>query len=342
MTNYKIKSKIYFYVVHLIKGGNVLIKKKNQKKKIARFKKEAQFWRSFWLNTSEAVIFTDLNGRILFVNPAAEDFFGYTFKDIQRKNILDFVNGVKEEIDRRFSELSQNGTLKNLRLFLKTRYHESAPVSLTVDIIFEGGIKKGILWIVQDLSVIAALEVELKKTITQLERETKIDYLTQIFNRRHFERHLDYEVKRAERYGHELALLFLDVDDFKRSVNDKYGHTIGDKVLKAIVKVLTGQIRETDFLARWGGEEFVVICPETEEKGAILLAEKIRGAAERSELNIDNKILKVTVSIGVANFIPNGTKEGLVKKANNAMHYAKSSGRNRIWHASWPIERDMI
>ncbi|MEW6407720.1 MAG: sensor domain-containing diguanylate cyclase [Patescibacteria group bacterium] len=314
---------------------------RDQKKKVARLKKEVQFWRSFWLNTSEAVVFTDLESRILFANPAAENFFGYTFEDMQGKNILDFANGAREEIDRELAELSQNGTLKNLRLFLRTRHHESAPVSLTVDIISEGKTRRGILWIIQDLSVIAALEAELKKTIAQLERETKIDYLTQIFNRRHFERHLDYEVKRAERYGHELALLFLDVDDFKKGINDKYGHPVGDKVLKAIVAALTKQVRETDFLARWGGEEFVVICPETGKEGAIMLAEKIREVIEESEFSTDEEILRITVSIGVANFIPNGTKEGLVKKANNAMHYAKSSGRNRVWHASWPIDRDV-
>lgn len=309
--------------------------------KVARLRKQVQFWRSFWLNTSEAVVFTDLGGRILFANPAAENFFGYTFQDMQGKNILDFANGSRGEIDQRLTELFQNGTLKNLRFFLRTRDRGNAPVSLTVDIIFEGKTRRGILWIIQDLSAIAALEKELKKTIAQLERETKIDYLTQIFNRRHFERHIDYEVKRAERYRHELALLFLDVDDFKKGINDRYGHTAGDKVLKAIAATLTKQVRETDFLARWGGEEFVIICPETEQDGAIMLAEKIRKVIEESEFFVDGEKLRITVSIGIANFIPNGTREGLVKKANKAMHYAKDSGRNRVWYASWPIDRDV-
>lgn len=314
---------------------------KDRKKKVAKLKKEVQFWRSFWLNTSEAVVFTDLENRILFANPAAEKFFGYAFQDLQGKNILDFANGAREEIDRQLDELSKNGTLKNLRLFLRTRHYEKAPVSLTVDIIFEDKTKRGILWIIQDLAVVAALEAELKKTIAKLERETKIDYLTQIFNRRHFERRLDDEIKRAERYRHELALLFLDVDDFKRGINDRYGHLVGDKVLKAIATELTKQVRETDFLARWGGEEFVIICPETEENGVIMLAEKIRRAVEESEFFVDGEKLKITVSIGAANFVQNGTKEGLVKKANKAMHYAKTSGRNRVWYATWPIEKDV-
>lgn len=309
-------------------------------RKAEKLKEEVNFWRSLLLYTSEAVVFTDSHGKILFLNPAAKKFLGY-FEKTKKKSILDFANGNKEEIVEKLTELKACKTLKNLRLSFKTKENSDTPVLLTIDMVNGKKKTEGILWIIQDLSAVSYLEKELKITIAKLEEETKKDYLTGIFNRRYFDRILEHEIEQAKRFNHSLALVFLDIDGFKNKVNDKYGHHIGDEVIVKVTAVVGSIIRKSDVLARWGGEEFVVICPETDSDGALTLAEKIRKTVEETEIIIRNgEKVGVTVSVGVANFIPNGTKEGVIKKANLAMHYAKNSGRNRIWHAAWPIDKE--
>ncbi|WP_291326311.1 transporter substrate-binding domain-containing protein [Desulfovibrio sp. UCD-KL4C] len=155
----------------------------------------------------------------------------------------------------------------------------------------------------------------------------KTDRLTQIYNRYMLDREMERELARAARYNSPFAVILLDIDHFKK-VNDNYGHHAGDTVLVAISSLLSINVRETDVLGRWGGEEFLVICPETSLEGAALLAEKLRTKIE--ELHFPAMKENVTASLGVAAYVKGETGEYLVKRADDALYSAKRMSRNLV------------
>ncbi|MCR4347929.1 MAG: GGDEF domain-containing protein [Sulfuricaulis sp.] len=168
------------------------------------------------------------------------------------------------------------------------------------------------------------------------EQESITDPLTGIYNRRYLERRLTDEIARANRYGMPLSVLLIDIDHFKR-VNDIYGHQVGDLVLEGMAQLIVTTLRTTDIVARYGGEEIMVIAPSTPVKIAADLAERLRKIVENAsfevpiELDCDISALGVTVSIGVACIGPH-TKDmqDLIQSADKALYRAKSEGRNRV------------
>lgn len=161
------------------------------------------------------------------------------------------------------------------------------------------------------------------------------DHLTGLRTRGYFEQQLELEIKRSARKAEAFALLMLDIDNFK-TLNDTYGHGIGDQVLREIAAVLTEDMREVDTVARYGGEEFVIILPETTEPEGFAVAERIRNAvAERTFLRGPEMSgiapLRLTISIGIANFPADShDKKDLMGLADAALYAAKSQGRNRV------------
>ncbi|NHN36479.1 ABC transporter substrate-binding protein [Pseudomaricurvus alcaniphilus] len=162
-----------------------------------------------------------------------------------------------------------------------------------------------------------------KKKILEL---SITDSLTGLANRRKVEEHLDFFIKQASRFGREVSLILLDIDHFKR-INDTYGHNCGDETLVALSGLLQQSIREADIAGRWGGEEFVVICPETNLEGAMTLAEVLREKIAGAELIAEQS---VTSSFGVAQWQPGHTAKSLFNKADAALYEAKGQGRNRV------------
>lgn len=157
------------------------------------------------------------------------------------------------------------------------------------------------------------------------------DQLTGLFNHREFYRLLSEELARSLRYGHQVSLLMLDIDYFKR-VNDTFGHLAGDQVLRRLPELIRGQLRINDLPCRYGGEEFGVILPETGAEQALEVAERIRSVIARIPIELpDGGSLRVTVSLGIATF-PNDAEneKSLVSAADLALYQAKHSGRNRI------------
>ncbi len=159
--------------------------------------------------------------------------------------------------------------------------------------------------------------------------------LTGLYNRRHFMERLRSELAASQRHGRPLSLLLVDADHFKL-VNDEYGHLAGDEALKMIAYVLQGAIRKEDVLARFGGEEFVVLSRETGLTGGRALAERIRKAVERSRCSFQGEELAVTVSIGVtvsaglSQLEPGRTEQQLLAAADRALYRAKQNGRNSV------------
>ena len=158
------------------------------------------------------------------------------------------------------------------------------------------------------------------------------DGLTGLSNHRTFQGRYDEMLARAERAGKPVSLLLTDIDHFK-SVNDTYGHPVGDAVLKAVAKVMQEQARTVDVVARYGGEEFAVILPRADRRAAAITAERIRQRIEEITVDSDDgEPLHITVSIGVATHHggPFKSPEQLVKAADLGVYAAKESGRNRI------------
>ena len=160
----------------------------------------------------------------------------------------------------------------------------------------------------------------------ELEDRAYRDGLTQIYNRRYFEEEFDREIARYQREKRPLSIFMLDIDKFK-NINDNYGHQLGDEILKGLVYIIKDNIRAIDIFARWGGEEFVCILPNTILKDAILVAQHLREIIEKYNF-IDN--ISVTCSFGVAEFNQEDTKESVVKRVDKALYLAKEGGRNRV------------
>jgi len=170
----------------------------------------------------------------------------------------------------------------------------------------------------------------LREQKEESERKAILDGLTGTFNRRYFETKLEDELALAKRFRMKLSLLIIDIDHFKE-INDTYGHQIGDIILQEIVAVIKNNLSSTDFLCRYGGEEFAVILTETELEKAELLAEKIRKAVEEHIFFTGSKIIPVRISIGIAEYPTHSViKQLLIEKADKALYVAKNSGRNNI------------
>jgi len=170
-------------------------------------------------------------------------------------------------------------------------------------------------------------EIEDKQKIeARLKYLATTDPLTSIYNRRKFNEVLSYELRRDERYPGGLSLILCDLDNFK-SINDNYGHNKGDEVLKSFTEMVKNMIRSSDTFARWGGEEFVLLLPETGFETAMQLAEKIR---QKTESTLFSNTCKITVSFGITQFLEGDTETVLFNRADDALYKAKSCGRNRL------------
>lgn len=167
----------------------------------------------------------------------------------------------------------------------------------------------------------------------KLMEDSETDPLTRIANRRAYEQQLHKDIAQAQRSGDSLALIMIDIDNFK-AYNDNYGHDQGDKVLQCIPRLIQHSLgRKGDFVARFGGEEFVVLLPDTRENGAITMGERIRLAIERAAIihEYSETAPVITVSVGVA--VQSGRElnaESLLKQADTALYAAKSAGRNQV------------
>jgi len=164
-------------------------------------------------------------------------------------------------------------------------------------------------------------------------RNALIDELTELYNRKAMKNWLKKEVERAKRFNHPLSVAIMDLDRFK-SYNDVNGHLKGDWLLKNISNILKQSIRDIDFVGRYGGEEFVIIFPETGHENALKVCERIRQTIETTpfagEENMPTK--KVTISIGLVTFCGDFDQEKMLKKADDFLYEAKSKGRNMVVH----------
>jgi diguanylate cyclase (GGDEF)-like protein len=172
---------------------------------------------------------------------------------------------------------------------------------------------------------------ELKKANEKLSQMAFCDGLTGLFNHRYFQEQMEKEVSRAARYQRDLGLIMFDIDHFK-AINDRYGHPVGDQVLKAVAASVTETIRKSDLAARYGGEEFAIIAPETEIKGLVILAERLRKRIAGLQIDAGGQLVGVTISLGVTIWEPGANtadKQVIIRAADKALYQSKKTGRDK-------------
>lgn len=167
----------------------------------------------------------------------------------------------------------------------------------------------------------------LEEAYATISHQAATDELTGLYNRRFFNENFTKSLSAARRYNFPLSLIMADVDKFK-AVNDTYGHSAGDQVLKTFAHILRNHARTEDISARWGGEEFIILLPHTSSEGAAVMAERARSTVESECLRIMS--IAVTVSLGVVELKDGEDAETLIKRADRALYRAKDEGRNRV------------
>ncbi len=259
----------------------------------------------------------DSNGIVLDVSDALCKLSGYTKTELIGKNCTIFRHtdmGAMSFGDI-LNSLSNNnqwiGETKNIKKD-GSYYWANAQINPTFD---KNGNIKGYNVIHQDIS-------DKKK----LEKISITDSLTQVSNRLHLDNSYKIESQRAERYNNVFSIILMDIDLFK-DINDSHGHKVGDTVLIQIALLLKQSIRSVDILGRWGGEEFLIICPETDINRAEIFAEKIRKTIENYNFPI---VGKITCSFGVSEYHPNAEKDDTFQRTDEALYKAKHSGRNSV------------
>lgn len=200
----------------------------------------------------------------------------------------------------------------------KTDYTLIVKISLAIAFIF--------LFILYRQRLINQYNTRLKALNQELEHLSNTDPLTGVANRHLLNHIFQEELERVHRYRSNLSIIMIDVDFFK-TINDSFGHTIGDQVLKKLADLMSSTIRSTDLVGRWGGEEFLILCPETDLNGAIKLAESIRQNISQYNFGIAQTI---TVSQGVAEYRKTQSLENFIQCADNALYQAKEAGRNSV------------
>ncbi len=273
----------------------------------------------------DAFIYSDSKGNILRSNQMASDIFGYSALELKKLKIEDLVEPTKQEYHENLREtfVKQGGRRmmggRNTEIKGVTKSGKRVPLSIAISS-FSFEEHQGSIAIIRDIT-----------DFKRLESDSMHDALTGVYNRRHIEERFEDEVKRAKRYARALSLLVVDLDNFK-NLNDTEGHRAGDNGLVVAAEHLRSQLRKHDHIGRWGGDEFVVICPELDRADAIEIAERIRRRFEAQQFPWCHKM---TMSIGVASLSPDTsvmTPRDLFEEADQALYLAKERGRNRVEH----------
>jgi diguanylate cyclase (GGDEF)-like protein len=196
-----------------------------------------------------------------------------------------------------------------------------------LDAVLRASLKKRYLY-----SSLERANRQLKEANEKLLKMSVTDDRTNLLNDRYLRRRLTEEFKRAQRYGSPLSVIMLDLDHFKQ-INDKYGHDCGDQVLRGFGRLVTENAREIDIVGRFGGEEFLVILPNTDGIRAVIVAERVRRAAEEHVYAYKEFLVRITVSAGIASYPANRevrTEDELLKAADRALYRAKGISRNKV------------
>jgi diguanylate cyclase (GGDEF)-like protein/PAS domain S-box-containing protein len=281
-------------------------------------------------NVRDYAIYTiTADGKIDDWNQSVRRYGGWLAQDLQGRDLSMFLppdDPSQQRIDRLLAEARRTGSVETEGWRVKrdgARLWENTVITALPD---ETGAVRGFVVVSRDITERKRAEDDLKLIAT-------VDPLTGAYNRRQGDALLMAEFARRARDGRGFAVLMMDIDHFK-AVNDRFGHAAGDAVLCALVRDGQKALRAVDMLARWGGEEFLVVLPDTDTAAAMVAAERIRAALQATEVAApDLATIRFTVSIGVAEPMTDNPGE-LLRRADLALYAAKANGRNRVMLAT--------
>lgn len=283
-------------------------------------------------SSADAIISTDQDLNINLFSRGAEEMFHLDSSQYQGRAFESILKNGRSEIIKILGQLENRTRTTSIEAEAVRADGEILFLDLSVSRLHGKPADQGYLFVMKNISERKRLEEELKASNIVLERLSVTDPLTNLFNRRHFQENLEREFERAERFRTPLAMIILDLDDFKL-VNDTHGHQVGDLVLIEAAELIRRCIRTVDLPARYGGEEFTIILPQTDLANAIQVAERIKESFEHFSRN--QTIApgqSITASLGVAVFPESGasTPDDLIRFADQALYRAKQIGKNRI------------
>ncbi len=296
----------------------------------------------------DATFAIDSEGKVIAWNRAIEEMTGITaeymlgkgkyeyslpFYNVRRPMLVDWLLKPEEKIEKQFSFVSQKGDCLIIEL--------DDPIIVGGKEIFVWGKASpvydsdgniiGAIESIRDITDSKRVEKALQRSKEKYQKLSLIDDLTKLYNARHFYNQLKSEIKRANRYNHPLTLLMLDVDNFKK-YNDSFGHLEGNKVLAKLGKLIKKSMRSSDSAYRYGGEEFMVILPETEGNKGMFVAERIRSDFKNKMFYPTAEVIvHLTVSIGIAQYIDRENLTDFIKRVDENMYKAKEQGKDRLF-----------
>lgn len=303
-----------------------------------------QQWSDYILNRIElGVLLVDRECKILLWNQYMEHHTGRTAEEVLGQKLFDVfpelpVKWLEKKIQSVFVLKNFAFTSWEQRPWL-FKFPHHRPITGGIDFmqqncvfmpIRQGDSVDAVCIQIFDVTDTAIYQRQLQDAMQRLEESNNRDGLTGIFNRRYLQNRLAAEFDRARRYGGDITLVMFDLDHFKK-VNDVYGHLAGDMVLKYVSTTVQSKLRSSDILGRYGGEEFLLILPETPAEGAVLLADRIRAAIAATPVIFNEFEIPVTTSLGVQILTPEHARpEDWMAQADEALYYSKHHGRNQV------------
>jgi diguanylate cyclase (GGDEF)-like protein/PAS domain S-box-containing protein len=292
-----------------------------------------ELYRTLLDNLSEGVYFTDTHRRIQYWNQGAERITGYTAEEVLGRccadNILMHTNLDGHSMCRGACPLAatmRDCEHRSEKLFLKHKEGHRVPVfTTTAAIKDEEGVVVGGLETFHDITT----EMSALSQVEELKSQSLLCPLTGVGNRRYADQMLTVKSEEMTRNASPMGVVFMDIDRFK-SINDTYGHKVGDVALKMVARTLTNAMRPYDFLARWGGEEFIALLPNLHMPQLEDFAERLRALVEKSSTSLSQNKLIVTISLGAVVVKPGDDIDKAVARADALMYQSKQKGRNRV------------
>ena len=280
-------------------------------------------YRFLFENSFDAIMLTHPNGHVYRANPAACEMFQRTEEEICQLGRPCVADINDPRLEPALEERLKLGKVRT-ELNFKRKDGTIFPTECSSTIFKD---EQGEVWsviIVRDMSLIKSTEDSLRKAHEEAKSLAAHDYLTGTLNRREFMDRLERELNRSKREGTPLSLILLDIDHFKM-INDTYGHVYGDEVLKRAVKCLVKSLRPYDIFGRFGGDEFIACLPNTTMENALIVAQRLRGQIENTNLSSSGDRVCVTISLGVACHDNDSTDDsnGLIQRADKNLYMAK-------------------
>jgi diguanylate cyclase (GGDEF)-like protein/PAS domain S-box-containing protein len=291
------------------------------------------FYKHLLDSLHDGVYFVDRDRRITYWNKGAERLSGYTAEQVIgsccRDNLLMHVDSDGRALCVDFCRLAAtiaDGGDRHADVLMRHRDGHRVPVTIRTSPMRDP--QGAIIGAVEVFSE-TPMRADLHRRMEELKAMAFADHLTEVPNRRYLETVLRSKIQEHAQHGLPLGLLFVDIDHFKR-VNDRYGHEIGDRVLRMVAATLSANLRPLDIVGRWGGEEFLLILTNIAAERLFPVADRLRLLVEHSSVGVDDELVRVTISVGATIARRDEPWESLVERADELMYRSKSSGRNVV------------